>query len=114
MVLKLATEYGWVFIDGVKEINVNAVDIQKYNETLHFSDGDYIRQGYTPTGKFYNNIILFHHKMNEGKIYSNDTNVEFGVVELIPTLNNGEQLIYITDLAAYLLSDIGKTIERIN
>jgi hypothetical protein len=86
MILKIATEKGWKFSDNIKDFYYTLLSAKEYKEA---------NKKYT----FYN---LIHH--------SDDCSFK----ELFLELKNGGSEIWITDSEFYLMSDEGKTIERIN
>lgn len=106
MVLKihLPTESGWKFIDGIKEPTVKYLDRNTVDDV-----------------KTYHEVFLGCHKVVDNKVLLKAENIEadkerpIGLVEI--WYRNGEDNNYsaiLIDITTYLLSDEGKTIERIN
>lgn len=122
MILKIATgDNAWRFIDRIKSI-----------QTFHYTSQKYNEQYLNAVTRQYDDFFLNYHTIGEvskndpTKIYGNaipdifwqakstTVDAEWGLVELIPVLDNGMIQVYLADLSVYLLSDEGKTIERIH
>ena len=104
MVLKIAGNDGWKFIDGIKEVFMKKISIDKWEPREYDDVFLYYHSLLGETGKGIVGI-----KRNDGYDESVDR-----VVEVTVKLENNEYKVYIADLAVYLLSNEGKTIERIN
>jgi|ERR1041385_1843053 hypothetical protein len=115
MILKIATGNGWTFIDNVKEVHVEEYLGDRYNK-----EADAGRR------TAYADVFLHYHRLNDDGTIAMDKSKmdqpgkpitdlrDWKYVELLPTFNNGEVKLYVADLAVYLMSEAGKTIERIN
>ena len=107
MILKFSYAEGWHFIDRIKEVQVRCIDIESYNKEI--LDG--LKTSYA------NVFFSYHHLEPDGSIRENSKHHESGTtpkVQIYATTNNGELDVYLADLSVFLLSDEGKTIERIN
>lgn len=114
MVLKLAMVEGWKFVDRVRE--ASTAEIVAGETELVFSS--------------FNDTILFHHDATgecavgkEGvyKLFRKGAPSDAGspspcpkAFSVLVEMKDGGSRLYLSDLAVYLLSDEGKTIERIN
>lgn len=95
MVLKIATGTGWLFVDGVKRLDV--------------------RPTTNIDGLVAKDIIFTHNRIKEnGDIESTETGCNYPAVRLFATMENSDADFYFADLAVYLMSNDGKTIERVN
>lgn len=112
MILKISTSDGWKFYDNIKEFLSNKLMLPEYNKI-----------DATLNRKFHAVYLIYCTLQPDGRITKNvpanvpvetDYDKDTCIVELVPTFRNGESEIYIADSAVYLLSDEGKTIERIN
>lgn len=103
MVLKIKTINGWKFIDGIVEINVEETSPDKYNTD------------YGGHGRLYDDMFLYYHKCDKALTVIDNNNVNnMGVKEIHFAHKSGANKTFIADTFVYLLSDEGKTIERIN
>lgn len=100
MILKMKKENGWTYRDGVVRIETTEIKPDTINneEVLHriaedtgFMDYEWISDYLTPKSK-------------------NPRTIK----ELFVTFKNGEGQITLTDNDVFLMSDEGKTVERIN
>lgn len=108
MILKIATGNGWRFLDKVKELHV-----EEFASEVAFNKQD------KPGSGIYDNVFLHYHELKANRtVKRNDSlcnsNKFVSLVEIIPTFIGGESKVYLADLAVYLMSDEGKTVERIN
>ena len=103
MVLKIDYKDGWQFVDKIKEIFVTPINVVKFAEDKE--------QNRNFDEVFFTNMDIVGNKIvprPEG------TPTDSKICEVVVLMNNGEYKRYLADLAIYLLSDEGKTIERIN
>jgi hypothetical protein len=101
---------GWKFIDRIADATVFAVDVE---------NGKFVVSSFTDT-------VLVHHRFfgkvgeeEEGmglhsNVASSTPGPAISVVSVRATMNDGSTRLYLSDAAVYLLSDTGKTIERLN
>ena len=110
MILKIATPgpngngTGWRFIDNVKEVSSYQIVLDDYNKSVE-SGSEY----------GYKDVFLTYHDLNYGTgLLKQVGNVRYDIIGMVAYMKDGSYNVYIADLAVYVMSDEGKTIERIN
>lgn len=102
MILKINTSRGWRFIDGITELN---------NETM---TPEIYEKEYKSHGRAYDMIVLFYHTLDEKGLHNNSSEASWSIREIWFKSKNTDAQTCLIDSEAYLMSDEGKTIERIN
>ena len=102
MVLKIAYEGGWRFIDKIKEVFVTPVNISDFANNKE-------------QNRNFDEVFFTNLKISGNEIIPilGQEPLDSRVCQLTVLMNNDEHKQYLADLAIYLLSDEGKTIERI-
>lgn len=111
MILKIATGSGtgaWRFIDKISEVNVRPTSPEIYNKEYagHGRYFDLVELNYVVSTDG-NATLLFQEGVPLPKAPDN-------IVKEIWTNRNGDNYNILLDVECYLMSDEGKTIERIN
>ena len=108
MILKIYGNEGWNFKDKVKNVFVKPLEVTQYNnnENRIVWDDVFISR-YKLEDKTFN--IL----QSDGFFESHNSN-ELKIVKISVMFESGLYNTYLVDSAVYLMSDEGKTIERIN
>lgn len=104
MILKIAVNEGWKFIDGIKEIYVEKVDIKNWTSRIY---SDVFLTYHTLVSETGKGVIGIRKNDNCGDLLNvpSEVSVEF---------SDGSHNFYLVDLSVYILSNEGKTVERIN
>ena len=103
MILKIAVNEGWKFIDGIKEVYVEKVDINNWQSRMYSDVFLTYHNFVSETGK---GVIGIRKNDNCGDINApSEVSAEF---------LDGSHKVYLADLSVYILSNEGKTVERIN
>lgn len=104
MILKMAThtEGSWRYVEMVAQLHVEDMDPVKY------------LKNYNGAGRSHDGVWLRHYKELNGGLKQINENFIGSLKEITVYLYGDTSLNYITDQPVYLMSDEGKTIERIN
>ena len=98
MILKIATEKGWKFSDNIRHLYVDNIGVNDYNEYK----------------KKYNYTNLLKHTIkNDDSIVQTTLEVSHLKEIFLEGILGGDE-IWLTDSETYIMTDEGKTIERIN
>jgi len=102
MVLKFADVNGWQFIDKVKKLTQTPIDVKEFN-----NDGGL-------AVRTFDEIVLYSYNIFQEILIPIGGQSENNIKYINAYLEDGSNFYLLSDLAIYLLSDEGKTIERIN
>lgn len=102
MILKIETHgNGWRFIDSIATLHTDVMNTEKY------------KKEYGGMGRTYDGVFLTLYAQKDGELICETENC-LPVKEIIAYFKDGHSENYLTDRTVYLMSDEGKTIERIN
>lgn len=97
MILKIQSGKGWRYLEGVSEFGSQDFEKSTIRPKLIFEE-----------------IIINHHHLQNDEIVPDKTNMGFPMKHIWFKNKSSEIKQYLVDSETYLMSDEGKTIERIN
>lgn len=103
MILKIETvTNSWRFIDSIAIVHTDIITPEKY------------KKQYDGNGRAYNSVLLSYYEQKDGELIRTTENCSFSIKEITAYFKDNRSENYLTDRTVYLMSDEGKTIERIN
>lgn len=102
MILKIACGDGWRLIDNIAEITTSEMSPQKYEKE------------YGAAGRNYEWVFLTHYTLTDKGLTLNTADCILPLKEMVVYFKDGKSAAYINDRLTFVMSDEGKTIERIN
>ena len=106
MILKLeSNENGWLFIDNIQRVCVEPTSVEKYTKD------------YGGNGRTWDGVYLQYYSEKDGTIVNKSNVTSFPVKEITAYFNDGgsyDKQSFLVDGVTYLMSDEGRTVERIN